>query len=211
LSFAEAAVVPTAGFEGLHFVRAANLKPGDKVLIIGAGGSIGTFAIQLAKHFGGVVTGVDSTEKLEMIRSTGAEHVIDYTQEDYTKSTNEYDLIIDVVGKHSVARRLRLLKPEGVYFLAFARLYHIVLAWWTSLTSTRKLKLESASQTKEDLIFLKELIEAGKLIPIIDRQFPLEKTGDAHRYAESGDKKGNIAIVASENFMISPIHNPEQH
>jgi 2-desacetyl-2-hydroxyethyl bacteriochlorophyllide A dehydrogenase len=163
LTYEEVAAVPTAGFEALHYLRKANIQRGKKVLIIGAGGSIGTLSVQLARHFGAEVTGVDSTEKLDMLRSIGANHVIDYTKEDYTNNGETYDLIIDVVGKRSVARRLKLLKGDGYYFLAYAGLSHILLGMWMSMTSNKKVKIESASQRKEDLIFLKELIEAGKL------------------------------------------------
>lgn len=195
LTYEEAAAVPTAGFEALHFLRKANIQPGKKVLVIGAGGSIGTFVVQLARHFGAEVTGVDSAEKLDMLRSIGANHVIDYAKEDYTKSGESYDLIIDVVGKGPVARRLKLLKPDGYYFLAYAGLSHILLAIWTSMTSNKKLKIESASQKKEDLIFIKELIETEKLKPIIDRSYPLEHTAEAHQYVETGHKKGNVVIT----------------
>lgn len=194
LTYEEAAAVPTAGFEALHFLRKANTGAGKKVLVIGAGGSIGTFSVQLARHFGAEVTGVDSTEKLDLLRSMGADHVIDYTREDYTSAAESYDLIIDVVGKGLVSRRLKLLKPDGVYFLAYAGLTDILLGMWTSLTSNRKLKIESASQKREDLIFLKELIEAEKIRPVIDRCFPLEETAEAHRYAETGRKRGNVVI-----------------
>ena len=196
LTYEEAAVVPTAGFEALHFMRKANIQPGKKVLIIGAGGSIGTFSVQLAKHFGAEVTGVDSPEKLEMLRAIGADHVIDYAKEDYTQNAAEaYDLIIDVVGKRSVARRVKLLKPGGDYFLAYAALSHIFLARWLSLTSHKKLNLSSASQKQEDLEYLRELLEAGKLKPIIDRCYPLEQAAEAHRYVETGRKKGNVIIT----------------
>ncbi len=197
LTYEEAAAVPTAGFEALHFLRKADIQPGKKVLIIGAGGSIGTFAIQLVRHFGAEVTGVDSTEKMDMLRSIGANHIIDYTKEDYTKSGKSYDLIIDVVGRRGVAHRLKLLKPAGTYFLAYAGFSHILLSLWTSMTSKKKLKIESASQKEEDLIFLKELLEAGKLKPIIDKSFPLEQVPDAHRYVETGNKKGNVVITVS--------------
>ena len=197
LTYEEAAAVPTAGFEALHFLRKANIQFGETVLIIGAGGSIGTFAVQLARHFGAEVTGVDSTEKLEMLRSIGTNHVIDYTKEDYTKNGETFDLIIDVVGRGDVARRLNSLKPDGYYFLAYAGLSHILLGMWMSMTSNKKLKIESASQKKEDLIFLKELIEAGKLKPIIDRKYSLEQTVEAHRYVESGQKKGNVVITVA--------------
>lgn len=199
LSYEEAAAVPTAGFEALHFLRKANIQPGQKVLIIGAGGSIGTFAVQLARHFGAEVTGVDSSEKLDMLHSLGANHVIDYTKEDYTNSAEAYDLIIDVVGRRGVARRLKLLKSDAYYFLAYAGLSHMLLGLWTGQTSNKKLKIEAAGQKKADLIFLKELIEAGKLKPIIDRRYPLEQMAEAHRYAETGQKKGNIVITLSHH------------
>lgn len=194
LTYEEAAAVPTAGFEALHFIRKADIQPEKKVLIIGAGGSIGTFSIQLARHFGAEVTGVDGPDKLDLLRSLGANHVIDYTRGDYTENGESYDLIIDVVGKRSVARRLKLLKSDGFYFLAFAGLSDILLGRWVSLTSSKKLKIESSAQKREDLIFLKELIEAGKLKSIIGRTFPLEQTAEAHRFVESGQKKGNVAI-----------------
>lgn len=197
LRYEEATAVPTAGLEALHFLREANIQPGQKVLIIGAGGSIGTFAVQLARHFGAEVTGVDSAEKLDMLRTIGANHVIDYTKEDYTHRSGVYNLIIDVVGARRVMRRLKLLRPDGRYFLAYARPSHVLLAWWTSLTSSKKLKIEASSQKKADLIFLKELIEAGAIKPVIDRCYPLEQTAEAHRFAETGQKKGNIAIIVA--------------
>lgn len=201
LAFEEAAAVPTAAFEALHFLRKANIQRGKKVLIIGAGGSIGTYSIQLARHFGAEVTGVDSPEKLDMLRYIGAHHVIDYTKGDYTKNDESYDLIIDVVGKSSVSRRLKLLKRDGYYFLAYAGLSHLILSIWVSMTSKKKVKIESASQNKQDLIYLKELIEAGKLRSVIGRCYPLEQTADAHRYVESGQKMGNVAIiVGNKNF-----------
>jgi len=200
LTFAEAAAVPTAGFEALHYFKKAKIQPGKKVLVIGAGGSIGTFSIQLARHFGAVVTGVDRTEKLDTLRSLGADHVIDYTKEDYTSQGETYDIIIDVVGKRAVSQRLKLLKPGGYYFLAYAWLSHIVLSMWTSLTSKKKLIIESASQTTEDLVYLKGLIESGVIKPVIDRIFPLEQTAEAHRYVENAHKIGNVVIsVVSDN------------
>ena len=194
LTYPEAAAVPTAGLEALHYVRNGGAGPGTKVMIIGGGGSIGTFAIQLAKHFGGEVTAVDSTAKQDTMRALGADHVVDYTREDYLNSGQTYDLIIDVVGKHSVARRLKLLEHGGVYFLAFARPSDILLRLWTSLTSKKDFKIESASQSIEDLKFLTGLIDAGKLKPVIDRTFPLEQVPQAHRYAEAGGKIGNVCI-----------------
>jgi NADPH:quinone reductase-like Zn-dependent oxidoreductase len=200
LTYEEAATVPTAGFEALHFLRKANIQPGKRVLIIGAGGSIGTFSIQLARHFGAEITGVDSTEKLDMMRTIGADQVIDYTKGDYTDQGKAFDLIIDVVGKGSVFRRLKLLKPDGYYFLAYAGPSHILLGLWISMTSNKKVKIESSSQKREDLILLKELIEARKIKPVIDRRYTLAQAAEAHRYAESGRKKGNVVLtVAHQN------------
>ncbi len=195
LSYAEAAAVPTAGLEALHFIRKANVGKGSQVLVVGGGGSIGSFSIQLAKHFGAEVTGVDQTEKLDLMRSMGADGVIDYTREDYVNSGESYDLIIDVVGRRGVAQRLKLLKPGGYYFLAYAGLSNILLSIWTSLTSEKNLKLEAASQNKADLLTLKELIEAGKLKVPIDKIYPLAQAAEAHRYFETGQKKGNLVIT----------------
>jgi NADPH:quinone reductase-like Zn-dependent oxidoreductase len=201
VSYEQAAAVPTAGLEALHFLRKANIQPGQRVLIIGAGGSIGTFAIQLAKHFGAKVTGVDRTEKLDMMRSIGADHAIDYTKGDYFDGES-HDLIIDVVGKRSVTRRLKLLKPDGYYFLAYAGLSHLLLGMWVSTTSGKKLKIESANQRKQDLVFLKALIETGQLKSIMDRAYSLAQTAEAHRYVESGQKKGNVAILVDHSEHV---------
>lgn len=195
LTFEEAAAVPTAALEALHFLRKANIQPGKRVLIIGAGGSIGTFAVQLGKYFGAEVTGVDSPEKVEMLRYLGADQVIDYTKEDYTKSGDLYDLIIDVVGRKGVVRRLKLLKAGGRYFLAYAGIRHMFLGIWVSLTSSKKLSIEAADQSKQDLDFLKGLIETGKIKPVVGKRFTLEQIPEAHRYVESGQKQGNIVIT----------------
>ena len=194
LTYEEAAAVPTAGLEALHYLRSANIQPGTEVLVIGAGGSIGTFSVQLASHFGAEVTGVDITEKLEMLRSIGVNHVLDYTKEDYTNAGEIYDAIIDVVGKRGVLQRLKLLKRGGQYFLAYAGIVDIFLGMWVSITARKKLVIQSASQKKEDLIFLKDLLEAGKLKPVIDRRYPLEQAAEAHLFVESGQKQGNVVI-----------------
>ena len=199
LSHCEAAAVPTAGLEALHYLRRAGIKPGHRVLIIGAGGSIGTAVIQLAKSMGAEVSAVDAPQKLERLRALGADHAIDYTREDYLMGHAAYDIIIDVVGRHSVARRLRLLKPGGMYFLAFARFSDLFLKPWVLLTGGKRLLIESSSQSGEDLLHLKNLIEQGKWKPVIDKSFPLEQTADAHRYAESGQKVGNIVITMAEH------------
>ncbi|MEM8862484.1 MAG: NAD(P)-dependent alcohol dehydrogenase [Chloroflexota bacterium] len=197
LSYEEAAVVPTAAFEALHFLRAANVQPRQKVLVFGAGGSIGTFSVQLAKHFGAEVTAVDSTNKLEMLRKLGADETIDYTKQDVTQNGESYDVIIDVVGSRLVSSRLKSLKQNGRYCLANASLSHLFLRLWLSITSQKKLLIQAADQTSANLRYLTELIEAGKLVPTVDRSYSLEQIPDAHRYADTGQKLGNIAITIS--------------
>jgi len=199
MTYEEAAAVPTGGLNALHFLRKGNIQSGQKVLINGAGGSIGTFAAQLAKSFGAEVTGVDSTRKLDMLRSIGADQVIDYTEEDFTKSGETYDVIFDIVGKSPFSRSIRSLKKKGFYLLANLRLSQIVRGLWTSMTSSKKVITELASYRTEDLIFLKELIEAGKIKAVIDRRYPLEQIAEAHRYVEKGHKKGNVVITVGHN------------
>jgi NADPH:quinone reductase-like Zn-dependent oxidoreductase len=200
LTFEEAAAVPTGGLEALHFMRKGNIQSGAKVLIIGAGGSIGSFAIQLARYFGAEVTGVDSTGKLDMLRSIGADHVIDYTQEDYTKSTETYDVIFDVMGKGSFSGCVRLLKHNGRYLIGNPGLSHIVLGAWTSLRSSKKVIFGAANQKTEDLLYLKELIEAGKIKSVVDRCYLLEQVPAAHRYVDTGQKKGNVVITIDHSL-----------
>jgi NADPH:quinone reductase-like Zn-dependent oxidoreductase len=199
MTFEEAAAVPTGGLEAWHFLRKANIQRGEKVLINGAGGTIGTFGVQLAKYLGAEVTGVDSTGKLDMLRSIGADHVIDYTQEDFTRNGQTYDVIFDVIGKSSYSRSVKSLNRGGRYLLANPRLSNTLRGLWTSLATGKKVVSGAASQHTEDLIFLRELIEAGKLKTIVDRCYPLEQTAEAHRYAESGQKKGNIVITVTPN------------
>jgi 2-desacetyl-2-hydroxyethyl bacteriochlorophyllide A dehydrogenase len=193
LTYAEAAAVPVGGLEALHFVRTTNIQSGDKVLINGAGGSIGTMAVQLAKGRGAEVTAVDHTEKLDMLRSIGADYVIDYTQADFTQGGQAYDVIIDVVGKSSVSRSLGSLKENGRYFLDNPVLSQRLRARWTS-TGSKQILQGAGSQKADDLLFLKDLIEAGKLKPVIDRRYPLEQMAEAHRYVDTGHKKGNVVV-----------------
>jgi NADPH:quinone reductase-like Zn-dependent oxidoreductase len=199
MTYEEAATVPFGGRDALHFLKRANIQSGQKVLINGAGGSIGTFAVQLAKYYGAKVTAVDSTEKLDMLRSIGADQVIDYTQEDFTKSGEIYDVVFDVVGKSSFSGSMRSLKQNGFYLLANPRLSHMVRGAWTSMRSTKKVIMETASGTIADLIFLRELVEAGKIKSVIDRRYPLEQTAEAHRYVETGRKQGNVVITVEHN------------
>ena len=199
MTYEEAAAVPVGGLEALHFLRQGNIQIGQKVLINGAGGTIGAFAVQLAKYFGAEVTGVDSTSKLDMLRSIGADQVIDYTQEDFTKSGKIYDVILDVVGKSSYSGSIRSLKQNGRYLIANPGPSQMIRGRWTSMTNSKKVIFGAASPKTENLIFLKELIEAGKMRSVIDRRYPLEHIAEAHRYVETGHKKGNVVITVQQN------------
>ncbi len=199
MTYEDAATVPIGGLTALHLLRKGNIQNGQRVLIYGAGGSIGTIAIQLAKSFGAEVTGVDSTKKLDMLRSIGADQVIDYTQEDFTKSGETYDVIFDVVGKASFSGCIRSLEKKGIYLLANPRLSLYIRRLWTLMTSSKKVISGLTSYKTENLIFLKELIEAGKIKSVIDRRYPLEQTAEAHRYVETGQKKGNVVITVDHN------------
>ena len=198
LTYAEAAAVPVGGLEALHFVRQTNIQSSEKVLINGAGGSIGTMVVQLAKGRGAEVTAVDCTEKLDMLRSIGADHVIDYTQADFTQGGQAYDVIIDAVGKSSFSRSLSSLNENGRYFLGNAGLSQTLRKRWTS-TGSKRVILATGSQKAEDLLFLTDLIEAGQLKPVIDRRYPLEQMAEAHRYVDTGRKKGNVVVTVDHN------------
>jgi NADPH:quinone reductase-like Zn-dependent oxidoreductase len=195
MTYEEAATVPFGGRDALHFLRKGDIQRGQKILINGAGGSIGTFAVQLAKYFGAEVTAVDSSAKLDMLRSIGAEHVIDYTKEDFTKNGEVYDVIFDVVGTISFSRTKRSITQNGIYLLANPMRSQMLGGPWTRMTSSNKVIMQTASGTIPDLIFLRELIEAGEIKTIIDRTYPLEKIVEAHRYVETGGKKGNVVIT----------------
>ena len=199
ISYEEAAAVPTGGLEALHFLRKANIQPGHQILINGAGGSIGTFGVQLARYFGAEVTAVDSTGKLDMLRSIGADFTIDYTKEDFTKSGRTYDVIFDVIGKSPFSGSIKSLKENGVYLIANPQMSKMVRGSLVSRNSGKKVIFEMTKQKTEDLLYLKELIEAGKLKPVIDRCFPLELTAEAHRYVETGNKRGNVVITIEHN------------
>ena len=199
MSYEEAATIPTGGLNALHFLRKGDIGTGQKVLINGAGGSIGTYALQIAKSFGAHVSCVDSKDKLDMLSSLGSDKVIDYMQEDFTSNGENYDIIIDVVGKCSFSKTVRSLSPNGHYILGNPNLAGRVRGLWVSMTTNKKVKSELASYKAEDLVFLKELIEAGKVKSVIDRKYPLEQVAKAHSYVEEGHKKGNVVISIGQN------------
>jgi len=194
LTWEEAAAVPVAGLEALYFLRKGNIQKGEQILIIGAGGSIGTAAVQLARYYGAVVTGVDLGEKLEALRSIGADHVVDYTRKEDAGGGRTYDVIFDVPGKSPFTRSLRMLRPNGRYLLGNSGMLRKVRGAWVSGIGSRKVLFGTAEQKTEDLVFLKKLIEAGEWKPVIDRIYPLKEMVEAHRYVESGKKMGNVAI-----------------
>jgi len=196
MTFAQAAVVPFGAGTALFFLRdLAQIQNGQKVLIIGASGGVGTYAVQLARYFGAEVTGVCRTANLEWVKSLGAERVVDYTREDLTQNGEKYDIILDtVVGKTSFSRYKNSLSPRGRYLAVAGGLSEAFQMWWTSMTGGRKVLWGAAPEKKEDLLFLKALIEAGQIQAVIDRQYPLEQTAEAHRYADEGHKKGNVVI-----------------
>jgi NADPH:quinone reductase-like Zn-dependent oxidoreductase len=197
MTYEEAAAIPFGATTSLIFLRnKGNIQNGQKILIYGASGSLGTAAVQLAKFFGADVTGVCSTANLELVKSLGADKVIDYTKEDFTKSGKTYDIVFDTIGQSPFSGCLRSLKQNGIYLRAVhINLSPILRGLWTSMTSNKKVVGGVAIECKEDLIFLKELIEAGKMRSVIDKRYPLEETAEAHRYVEQGHKKGNVVIT----------------
>jgi NADPH:quinone reductase-like Zn-dependent oxidoreductase len=196
MSYEEAAAVPFGGLTALGFLRKANIQNGQKVLIYGASGSVGTYAVQIAKYFGAEVTGVCSTTNLEMVKSLGADKVIDYTKEDFTRSAQTYDVIYDAVMKTTFSRCKSSLEQRGIYLTVD---WPLLQALWASMTSSKKVIFGLGSTRNEDMVFLKELIEAGKLKPVIDRSYTLEQIADAHSYVEKGHKKGNVVITVGNN------------
>jgi NADPH:quinone reductase-like Zn-dependent oxidoreductase len=196
LSYKEAAAIPFGGTTALHFLRKAKIEKGQKVLVYGASGAVGTAAVQLAKYFGAEVTGVCSANNVEMVRSLGADKVIDYTKEDFSKGAEVYDIVFDAVGMSPFSDCIRLLKKSGYYI----RVVHMALApvvkgLWSSMTSDKKVIGGVTKETAADLAFLNTLVEGAKLKPVIDKTYSLEQIVEAHRYVEQGHKKGNVVVT----------------
>ena len=198
-TYEEAAAMVDGTSTALFFLRdKTNIQPGQKTLVNGASGSIGTSAVQLARYFGAKVTGVCSTTNVELVRSLGACEVIDYTQEDFTRNRRTYDVIFDTVGKNSFHRCKGSLEKNGCY-LPTVGLMNYVLALWTSIIGGKRVKSGMSISKADALVFLKEPIEAGKIKPVIDRRYPLEQIAEAHKYVEKGHKKGNVIITVSQD------------
>jgi NADPH:quinone reductase-like Zn-dependent oxidoreductase len=199
ISFEEAAAVPMAAVVALQGLRAGKIQSGQKVLINGASGGVGTFAVQIAKAFGAEVTAVSSTKKLNMVRSIGADQVIDYTQEDFTRNGQQYDLILAVNGYRSISDYKRALSPTGTYIMSGGDMAQMMeamlLGSWMSRKGSQKMGNLAAKPNQKDLIFVKELLETGKVVPVIDRCYPLSEVADAMRYLEEGHAQGKIVIT----------------
>ncbi len=200
ISFEEAAAVPQAAFSALHALRdIGQIQPGQKVLINGASGGVGTFAVQIAKSFGAEVTGVSSTQNLEMVRSIGADHVIDYTQENFTQNGQGYDLIVDMVANHPMSVLKRSLNPKGIcVIVGFSTLIHMLkvtlLGPWMSRGGTKKIGMLMPAENENDFSVMKELLESGKVVPVIDREYSFSEIPEAIRYLEKGRARGKIVI-----------------
>ena len=199
MTFEEAAPVPMGGVEALCLLRQANLQSGQRILINGSGGTIGSYAVQIAKSMGADVTAVDSTDKMDMLRSIGADNVIDYTQADFTESGEKYDIIFDIVGKASYSGSMRSLKANGIYISGIPKTSRSIRGRWTSRRSGKKVVFGQVYPKPEDLNFLRKLIEYGKMISVIDRSYPLELAAEAHEYIETGKKIGNVVITVAQN------------
>jgi NADPH:quinone reductase-like Zn-dependent oxidoreductase len=195
LTFYEAAALSFGGTTALDFFRRGKLQRGEKVLVNGASGGVGTAAVQLARHFGADVTGVCSTANLELVRSLGAGHVIDYTKEDFTQNGETYDIIVDTVGTAPFSLSKASLKEGGRLLMVLAGLPDMLQIPWVSMTSSKKVIAGPATGRAEDLRFLAGLAEAGEFKPVIDRRYPFERIAEAHRYVDTGRKKGNVVIT----------------
>ena len=195
LTYDEAAAISFGGTTALDFFRRGKLQSGERVLVNGASGGVGTAAVQLAKHFGADVTGVCSTANVELVRSLGATHVVDYTKEDFTRNGETYDVIVDTAGTAPFSRSKASLKEGGRLLMVLGGLPDMLLIPWVSMTSSKKVIAGPAAGRAEDLRFLAGLAEAGEFKPVIDRRYPFEQIAEAHSYVDTGHKKGNVIIT----------------
>ncbi len=195
MTYEESTAIPYGALTALHFLRKVNIQSGQKILVFGASGGIGLYVVQLAKYFGAEVTGICSTAKLELVKSLGADKVIDYTKEDFTKRDEIYDIIFDTIGKSPFSGSKKSLKKDGIYLFTTFGLPRLLRMFWLKLTSKKKVVFDVIDPKSEDLIYIKELIEAGKLKSVIDKRYPLEQIARAHRYVETGHKKGQVVIT----------------
>ena len=198
VSYEDATTIPVAGTNALHYIRKANIQTGEKMLIIGAAGCFGTYAVQLAKLYGAEVTAVDSTTKLDTLKTIGADYVVDYTQEDFSKNGELYDIIFDIAGKGSVSQSMKSLTSTGRYILATPWVKQVLQGMWSSMTSKKKFIFALAAENPEDLSYLAGLMEADKLKPVIKKRYSLEQVPEAHSYVESGEKIGTVVINMKE-------------
>ena len=200
MTYEEAAAVPQYALVALQGLRdKGQIQPGQKVLINGASGGVGTFAVQIAKSYGAEVTGVCSTGNLDMVRSIGADHVIDYTQEDFTQNGQRYDLILDIVANRSISDYMRALSPKGSYVSVAFNPSSLFLGPLISMTGSKKVGSMLHKPNVKDLVYMKELIEAGKVVPVIDRRYPLSEIAEAFRYFEEGHPTGKVVITVEHN------------
>ena len=198
MGFAEAATIPTGANNALHYIRMANIQKGQRILIIGAAGCFGTYAVQLAKMYEAEITAIDSTNKLETLRSIGADHVVDYTQEDFTENGKSYDIIFDIAGKNSVSKNMKSLKKGGRYILATPWVKQVLQGIWSSRTSGKKFIYSLAKERTEDLEHIKGLVETDQLKAVIDKHFYLHEIADAHKHVEKGSKIGHVSILIAQ-------------
>ncbi|MFN8374493.1 MAG: NAD(P)-dependent alcohol dehydrogenase [Anaerolineae bacterium] len=203
MTYEEICAVPYGALTALSLLRKVNIQPGQKVLINGASGGIGSAALQLAKYFGAEVTGVCSTPRMGLVKSLGADKVIDYTREDFTQNGETYDLIFDVMGKSSFARCKHSLTANGRYLLASFKMKQLLQMLWTSKFGSKKVICALSNEKPEDLVLVKELVEAGKLKALVDRCYPMEQAAEAHRYMEAGARTGSVIISFAPQF--SPV------
>jgi NADPH:quinone reductase-like Zn-dependent oxidoreductase len=202
MNYFQACAIPIGGLTALYFLRKGEVRKGKKILIIGASGSVGTYAVQVAKFFGAEVTGICSSKNLDLVRSLGADYVIDYSKEDFTKTGKKYDVIFDTVDKSSFSQCKVALKDEGSFITVD---WPIFQALWISLTSKKKLLIGMAPDRKEDLVYLRDLVEKKKIKPVIGRIYPMDQAVEAYRYADTGHKRGNLILRIREKNGSIPV------